>query len=107
MDLTIYDIIKGPRITEKAYLLNKKAGKLVLEIHPHANKPLVAEALHKIFNVKADKIAIIVVKGKQRRSGRYSIVGKMRKKAIVTLKKGQSIDIMGLSDTPFAPEQSE
>jgi large subunit ribosomal protein L23 len=104
MDLTIYDIIKGPRITEKAYTLNKNEGKLVLEVHPQANKPLIAEALKKIFNVQAEKIAVIVLKGKKRRSGRHSMVGKLRKKAIVTLKKGQSIDIMGLSDTPFAPE---
>ncbi len=107
MDLTIYDIIKGPRITEKAYTLNKKAGKLVLEVHPQANKPLIAEALKKIFNVTAEKIAIVVVKGRKRRAGRYSIMGKLRKKAIVTLKAGQSIDIMGLSDTPFAAEASE
>lgn len=107
MDLTIYDIIKGPRITEKAYNLNKNSGKLVLEVHPHANKPLIAEALRKIFNVKADKIAVIVLKGKKRRSGRHSTVGKTRKKAIITLKKGQSIDIMGLSDTPFAGQATE
>lgn len=102
MDLTIYNIIKGPRITEKAYTLNKNEGKLVLEVHPHANKPLIAEALKKIFNVEADKIAVMVIKGKKRRSGRHVTVGKTRKKAIVTLKEGQSIDIMGLSDTQVA-----
>jgi large subunit ribosomal protein L23 len=100
MDLTLYDIIKGPRITEKAYRLNQKSGKLVLEVHPEANKPLIAEALKKLFNVEAQKIGIVIVKGKKRRAGKFYTVGKTKKKAIVTLKEGQKIDIMGLSDQP-------
>ncbi len=104
MDLTLYDIIKRPRITQKAYRLNQKEGKLVLEVHPHANKPLVAEALKKLFNVDAEKIGIMVVKGKRRRVGRFYTDGKTRKKAIVTLKKGQTLDLMGLSQTTGQPE---
>ena len=89
MDLTIYDIIKGPRITEKAYRLNQTTGKLVLEVHPQANKPLIAQALKKLFNVEAEKIGIVISKGKKRRVGRYFTEGKTRKKAMITLKKGQ------------------
>jgi large subunit ribosomal protein L23 len=107
MDLTLYDIIKGPRITEKAYRLNQKAGKLVLEVHPEANKPQIAEALKKLFNVDAQKIGIVVVKGKKRKSGRFFTIGKTRKKAIVTLKEGQKIDIMGLSEQPVPEPSSE
>ena len=103
MDLSVYDIIKGPRITEKAYTLNQKSGKLVLEVHPKANKPLIAQALKKLFNVEAQKIGIVVIKGKKRRSGRFFSVSKIRKKAIVTLKAGQSVDIMGLTE-PQATE---
>ena len=102
MDLTIYDIIIRPRVTEKAYALNQKSGKLVLEVHPKANKPLIAEALKKIFDVQVEKIGIVVVKGKLRRSGRYNTVGALRKKAIITLKEGQSVDIMGLSEPQAA-----
>lgn len=105
MDLSLYDIIKGPRVTQKAYRLNQKEKKLVLEVHPEANKPLVAEALKKLFNVEAEKIGIVVLKGKKRRSGRFYSVGKKRKKAIITLKEGQSIDLMGLAEThSAAPE---
>ncbi len=109
MDLTLYDIIKGPRITEKAYRLNQKVKKLVLEVHPRANKPLIAEALKKLFNVEAEKIGIVVVKGKRRRAGRtrFFSVGKTRKKAIITLKKGQEVDLMGLTEVqaPATPEK--
>lgn len=106
MDLTLYDIIKGPRITEKAYRLNQTAKKLVLEVHPKANKPLVAEALKKLFNVEAEKIGIIVVKGKRRRVGRFFTEGKTRKKAIITLKEGQSVDLMGLAESQAAAPEA-
>jgi len=98
MDLSLYDIIKGPKISEKAYGMNQKEGKLVLEVHPKANKPLIAQALKKLFNVEALRIGIVVIKGKIRRSGRHTFAGKTRKKAIISLKKGQSVDIMGLSE---------
>ena len=106
MDLTIYDIIKGPRITEKVYQLNQKLKQLVLEIHPQANKALVAEALKKLFNVEAEQINIIVAKGKNRRVGRYKTTGKTRKKAIITLKEGYTVDLMGLSQSTAEPEQT-
>ena len=98
MDLTVYDIIKGPRVTEKAYRLNQQVGKLVLEVHPQANKPMIAHALKKLFNVEAEKIGIVVSKGKKRRAGRFFTVGKTRKKAVITLKKGQHVDLMNFAD---------
>lgn len=99
MDLTLYDIIKGPRITEKAYRLNQRLKQLVLEVHPQANKPQIEEALKKLFNVEAEKIGIVTLKGKRRRVGRHWTQGKKRKKAVITLKEGQSVDLMGLGQT--------
>ena len=93
MDLNIYNIIVRPCITSKAYMLNQGLNQLVLEVHVQANKPLIKEALKKLFNVEAEKICIVVVKGKARRAGRYTVQDKKRKKAIVTLKKGQSVDL--------------
>lgn len=99
MDITIYDVIKGPKITEKAYKLNKSLKKLVLDVHMHANKALVAEALRKLFNVEVEKVGIVNLKGKNRRVGRYQVRGKDRKKAIVTLKSGKDIDLMSLAQS--------
>ncbi len=98
MALTLFDIIRGPRITEKAYRLNQLVKKLVLEVHPKANKPLIVEALKKLFNVEAEKVGIVVLKGKKRRAGKFFTTGKLRKKAIVTLKQGQSINIMDMAE---------
>lgn len=95
MDLTIYDIIKGPVLTDQAYKLNQRLKKLVLRVHPHANKPLVKEALEKLFDVKVDTVRIVIRKGKSRRSGRMKrlVHGALMKKAIVTLKEGYELDL--------------
>lgn len=104
MALTLYDIIKGPRITEKAYRLNQKLRQLVLEVHPHANKAQVEEALKKLFNVEVEKVGIVVSKGKRRRVGRRWTEGKTRKKAVVTLKEGHAVDLMGMGPQTQAQE---
>ena len=83
MDLTIYDVIQGPVISDKAYKLNKKFKKLVLRVHPHANKTLVADALQKLFNVKVDSVAILIRKGKSKR------IRKQTKKQLVRSKSVQ------------------
>ena len=93
MDLTIFDIIRGPWITSKAYALNQQHKQLVLEVHVHANKPRIAEALKKLFNVEVEAIGISVVKGKRRYAGRHVTQSAKRKKAIIMLKEGHSLDL--------------
>lgn len=94
MDLSIYDIIVGPVISDKAYKLNKLFKKLALRVHPHANKPMVKEALEKLFSVKVEKISIVVRKGKNRKVKGRATTGKLTKRAIVTLAEGYSLDFM-------------
>ncbi len=104
MDIKIYDIIKGPVITDKAYIINNKFNKLVIEVHMHANKPLVKEALEKLFEVKVDSVRILVRKPKIRLANRRRIVGKYSKRAIVTLKKGYSLDMFKKPEISSATE---
>lgn len=106
MDLNIYDVIKGPWVTSKAYALNQVLRQLVLEVHPHANKPIVAEALKKLFNVETEHIQMIVVKAKLRRAGRNYVPGRKRKKAVVTLKEGYNIDLGGSGLNPASEAHS-
>jgi large subunit ribosomal protein L23 len=106
MDLTVYDIIRGVRITEKVYKLNQRYKQLVLEVHVQAKKPQIAQALKKLFNVEVEKICTSISKGKKRRVGRHIVYGKKRKKAIITLKEGYSVDLMGLSQTAAEGQDS-
>lgn len=99
MDLSIYNIIQGPIISDKAQKLNDKLKKLELKVHPKSNKPLVKEAIEKLFDVKVDNVRIIVRKGKLRKLGKRVIKGKTEKRAIVTLKAGYTVDLFGHTDS--------
>jgi large subunit ribosomal protein L23 len=96
MELSIYDIIQGPVVSDKAYRQNQQLQKLVLQVHMQANKPLVQEAVEKLFGVRVEKVAILVRKGKRRMTrARIVTQGKTCKRAIVTLQKGYNINLFG------------
>lgn len=106
MDLKIYDVILGPWMTDKAYKLNRDLKKLVLKVHCFSNKPMVKEALEKLFKVKVKDVKIIVRKGKMiRRSRRKPTQKSLVKKAVVTLHEGFSIDIWNQSGAPALPSE--
>ena len=88
--ITVYDIIKRPRLTEKSNLLQETQNTVVLSVASTANKIQIKEAVEKLFNVKVAKVATANVTGKKKRVGARS-VGKTRdwKKAYVTLAEGK------------------
>ena len=87
-----YDTILRPVITEKATILSEH-GKVVFEVPLTATKKEVAEAVEALFKVEVTKVNTLRRKGKTKRF--RGIMGKRSdvKKAIVTLKDGQTIDI--------------
>lgn len=93
MKLHVYDIIKEPLITEKLAREEEKLGKYAFKVHPQANKKQIKSAVEKVFNVHVSSVNTSNQSGKWRRV-RYQ-AGKTAnwKKAIVTLKKGDKIDI--------------
>ncbi len=92
MKINYIDSIKSPVITEKATIMSEQ-NKTVFKVHPSANKKNIKKNIEKLFKVNVVKINIINIKSKYKlRQGRTS-VKKGYKKAIVTLKKGQSIDL--------------
>lgn len=99
MELTIYDIIKGPIISNKAYKLNRDANQLVLEVHQTANKPMVKDALEKLFDVKVKKVRIKIDKWTDSRvalkrfKSQSQLPNHKRKIAYITLAPGHSINI--------------
>lgn len=95
LKLNIHEIIKGPIVSEKATLLNQKLNKLVLKVHPQANKMQIKEALQRLFNVKVDKVNTLNRAGKSYRVRRTIMQGSTTKRVFVTLKDGYSIDIFG------------
>jgi large subunit ribosomal protein L23 len=100
LNLSIFDIIRGPVVSEKATELNQKLKKLVLTVHPQANKTQIKEALQRIFSVKVEKVNTLRRKGKVRRMRRIFVQGSTTKRVIVTLKEGYSIDLFDQSNKP-------
>jgi large subunit ribosomal protein L23 len=86
-------VIRRPIVlTEKASLLRESANQVVFEVARSANKVQIKDAVQALFNVKVESVNTLVIRGKDRRMGRT--YGKMQnwKKAVVTLKKGDTID---------------
>jgi large subunit ribosomal protein L23 len=90
--INFIDSIRNPIVTEKATILSEH-NKTVFKVHSGANKTSIKKNIEKIFKVTVTKVNIINQKRKKKiKQGRLSIKPGY-KKAIITLKKGQSIDL--------------
>jgi large subunit ribosomal protein L23 len=106
MELNIYEIIKGPVQSEDAFKKNRDLKKLVLEVHPDANKPMIKIAVEKLFNVKVASVNTCTRPGKLKKAGQTRLFSQQsdRKHAIVTLKEGFTIDLFGTQQMATEPE---
>ena len=90
--INFLDSIRQPIITEKATILSE-FNKTVFKVHAGANKKSIKKNIEKLFKVTVIKVNIINKKRKKKiKQGKLSIKPGY-KKAIITLKKGQSIDL--------------
>ena len=92
MKFNLYDTIVSPLITEKSTNLSAQ-NKVVFKVADSANKKSIKKRVEKIFKVNVTKINIINKKSriKSTRGRKVKVTG--YKKAIITLKKGQNIDL--------------
>ena len=87
-----YDLIVAPHITEKSTLLSEQNA-VVFKVAPGASKPEIKAAVEAIFDVSVVGVNTIVQKGKTKRWKGKPYFRSDMKKAIVTLKDGQTIDV--------------
>lgn len=98
-------IIKRPLLTEKSSRLRETGGgaaapaegdaysqKVVFEVARDANKDEVKKAVQQLFKVSVTHVRTLIVRGKEKRVGRFSGRRPAWKKAFVTLKHGDSIE---------------
>lgn len=88
----LYETLRRPLITEKSSLLQAQ-GKYVFEVAGRATKNQVKQAVEKAFKVEVTSVNMIKVAGKTRRVGQRQLQNPSWKKAIVTLKPGDKIEI--------------
>ena len=92
VDARHYDVILAPHITEKSTLLSEHNG-VVFKVANDATKPQIKEAVEALWGVKVTGVNTIVQKGKTKRWKGRPYKRSDSKKAIVTLKDGDSIDV--------------
>ena len=86
------DTVISPNITEKSTSLSK-FNKVVFKVHKGASKNSIKKSIEKIFKVNVIKVNTINIKGKTKLVRNKKAYKPGYKKAIVTLKKGQNIDL--------------
>ncbi len=91
--MDIHRVLVKPTITEKSTIL-QETGKYTFEIAPKANKVEVKEAVEKSFNVTVLDVNVSKLRGKQKRYGPRSVKQPDVKKAVVTLKQGDRINLI-------------
>lgn len=85
-------LLRPIALTEKASMLKNTGNQVVFEVARNANKVQIREAVQALFNVKVESVNTQNYRGKDRRMGRGYAKLQNWKKAIVTLKAGDSID---------------
>jgi large subunit ribosomal protein L23 len=88
-----YDIIKCPVVSEKSTTQKEVHNQLTFEVDRNANRIEIKKAVQSLFHVQVEGVRTLQIKGKYKQRGR--IIGKRRdwKKAVVTLKPGERIEI--------------
>lgn len=88
----LYQVLRQPLITEKNTRLQAE-GKYAFEVAEEANKNQIKQAVEKAFKVEVTAVNVMTVPGKTRRVGRRQVLTPSRKKAVVTLKPGDKIEL--------------
>ena len=86
-------VVRKPLVTERFADLRERDNKFIFQVHPDANKHEIRQAIEHYFGVKVTDVRTMNVRGKVKRLGRFSGTRADWKKAIVTLAKGDSIDL--------------
>jgi large subunit ribosomal protein L23 len=92
VDISHYDVIVAPHITEKSTLLSEYNA-VVFKVAGSASKPQIKAAVEALFNVSVTNVNTMNVKGKTKKWKGRPYTRSDVKKAVVTLADGQSIDI--------------
>ena len=89
----LYEVLRRPLITEKNSI-QQAQGKYTFQVAEGANKEQIKEAVETAFKVTVEEVNVMTVTGKARRMRGRIVIKPSWKKAIVTLKAGDKIEIV-------------
>jgi len=88
----LLDVLRRPVVTEKSTDLQNR-GKYAFEVGPKSNKAQIKAAVEKAFNVKVTSVNVMTVPARTKRIGRRRVHTSPWKKAVVTLRTGDKIQL--------------
>lgn len=91
---TLYQVLLAPYVSEKSTRVADKHKQFVFEVRQDATKPVIKQAVEKMFNVKVERVTVLNMRGKVKRVGRTLGRRRSSKKAYVRLKPGFDIDFL-------------
>jgi large subunit ribosomal protein L23 len=86
-------VIVRAMITEKGSILREKGNKYTFQVDTSANKIEIKKAIEKIFEVHVTSVRTMIVAGKEKRLGRFAGHRPDWKKAVVSLRAGEAIEL--------------
>ena len=86
------DVVRRPIVTEKS-MRGTTMNKYTFEVDRESPKPVIRDAVQRLFKVRVTKVNVITIPGRQRRRGRHYYREAALRKAIVTLAEGDKIDL--------------
>lgn len=93
MKRTDFNVLIRPLLTEKITALRESGNKVGFQVRRDANRVQVKRAVETVLKVKVEKVNLMNVMGKTKRMGRFAGPRPDWKKAIVTLKKGEKLEL--------------
>lgn len=92
MNISSFDVLKSPVISEKSTLVKETENTVVLKVAKEATKVQIKRAVEEVFKVKVEAVRTVNVRGKNARRGRYTGQKSNWKKAYVKLGEGDTIE---------------
>jgi large subunit ribosomal protein L23 len=89
----LHRVIVGPVVTEKSSAAYQAHKEYAFRVHQDATKPQIRAAIETLFKVSVTDVRTLVVRARRRTLGRYAGRRSSWKKAIVTLKEGDTIPV--------------
>ncbi|MEK7666085.1 MAG: 50S ribosomal protein L23 [Pseudomonadota bacterium] len=96
MNAELYQVILAPHVSEKSTRVAEKNSQIVFRVRRDASKPVIKQAVEKMFNVQVESVTVTNVKGKVKKFGKTPGRRQDWKKAYVRLKPGQDINFAGV-----------
>jgi large subunit ribosomal protein L23 len=91
--VNLHAVLVQPLLTEKITALRERTNTVGFVVHPDANRVQIKRAVEALLKVKVEKVNVMNVRGKMKRLGRFSGKQSDWKKAFVTLKKDEKLEL--------------